>query len=60
MSFLTRRDIANDRTLVNALNIMEEEWKSLSSIKLAGEVSKDSYVQLLIAIRVFYLVGGSP
>lgn len=45
------KNLANDRALVNALNITEDEWKALSSIKLSGKVSKDGYVQLLITIR---------
>jgi len=43
--------LANDRELVSALRVTEEEWKSLGSIKLPGEVSKDGYVQLLITVR---------
>jgi hypothetical protein len=34
-----------------ALKITEDEWKSLRSIKLPGEVSNDEYVQMLITIR---------
>ena len=43
--------LVNDRELVNALRVTEDEWKSLGSIKLPGEVSKDGYVQLLITVR---------
>jgi len=43
--------LVNDRELVNALRIMEGEWRSLGSIKLPADVSKDGYVQLLITIR---------
>jgi hypothetical protein len=43
--------LVNDRELANALRVTEDEWKSLGSIKLPADVSKDGYVQLLITVR---------
>jgi len=45
------KSLASDQELARALRITEEEWKSLASIKLPGQINKDGYVQLLITIR---------
>ena len=45
------RALANDENLTTAFSITDTEWYTLSSIKLPTPISKDAYVQLLIAIR---------
>jgi len=45
------RELALDQSLVDALSIREEEWHTLSSVVLPGDVTKDGYVQLLYTIR---------
>ena len=45
------RELAMDQSLVQALNVREDEWHALSSVVLPGEATKDGYVQLLYTIR---------
>ena len=45
------RALADDENLTAAFSITDTEWFTLSSIKLPAPISKDAYVQLLIAIR---------
>ena len=45
------RELAADSTLVSALEVSDEEWLALNSVKLPGEAGKDGYVQLLMTIR---------
>jgi transcriptional regulator with XRE-family HTH domain len=45
------RDLADDDGLIKAMRITARELKTLASIDLPGSVSKDGYVQLLVAIR---------
>jgi transcriptional regulator with XRE-family HTH domain len=45
------RDLADDDGLIKAMKVTARELKTLASIDLQGSVSKDGYVQLLVAIR---------
>ena len=45
------RDLADDDGLIKAMKVTARELKTLASIDLPGAVSKDGYVQLLIAVR---------
>lgn len=45
------RDLADDDGLIKAMKVTARELKTLASIDLQGTVSKDGYVQLLIAVR---------
>lgn len=45
------RDLADDDGLIKAMKVTARELKTLASIDLQGSVSKDGYVQLLIAVR---------
>lgn len=45
------RDLADDDGLIKAMKVTARELKTLASIDLPGHVSKDGYVQLLVAIR---------
>ena len=45
------RALANDENLIAAFSITDPEWFTLSSIKLPSPITKDAYVQLLLAIR---------
>lgn len=45
------RALANDENLTAAFSITDTEWFTLSSIKLPSPITKDAYVQLLLAIR---------
>ncbi|MGB5224724.1 MAG: helix-turn-helix transcriptional regulator [Arenicellales bacterium] len=45
------RALANDENLITAFSITSTEWFTLSSIKLPSPITKDAYVQLLLAIR---------
>lgn len=45
------RDLADDDGLIKAMKVTARELKTLASIDLPGTVSKDGYVQLLIAVR---------
>ena len=45
------RALANDENLTTAFSITDTEWFTLSSIKLPSPITKDAYVQLLLAIR---------
>ncbi len=45
------RELAGDKSLVDALRITEAEWLTLRSIDLPKGISKDGYVQLLITVR---------
>jgi transcriptional regulator with XRE-family HTH domain len=45
------RELADDENLLRAMKATARELKTLASIDLPGAVSKDGYVQLLVAIR---------
>lgn len=45
------RDLAEDEQLVAALIIEPEEWRTLSSMILPRDITKEGYVQLLSAVR---------
>lgn len=45
------RDLADDETMLKAMKVTARELKTLATIDLPGAVSKDGYVQLLVAIR---------
>ena len=45
------RALAYDENLTAAFSITDTEWFTLSSIKLPSPITKDAYVQLLLAIR---------
>ena len=45
------RDLADDDGLIKAMKVTARELRTLASIDLPGPVSKDGYVQLLVAIR---------
>ena len=45
------RDLADDDGLIKAMKVTARELKTLASIDVPGAVSKDGYVQLLIAVR---------
>lgn len=51
------RDLADDETLLKAMKVTARELKTLASIDLPGNASKDGYVQLLVAIRA--VTGGA-
>lgn len=44
-------DLAADKSIASAISITDSEWYTLASIDLPAPISKDAYVQLLIAIR---------
>ena len=45
-------ELASDENVATAISITDSEWYTLSTIQLPTPISKDAYVQLLIAIRV--------
>ena len=45
-------ELAEDENVASAISINNSEWYTLSTIELPTPISKDAYVQLLIAIRV--------
>lgn len=45
-------ELAADENVATAISITDSEWYTLSTIELPTPISKDAYVQLLIAIRV--------
>ena len=45
-------ELAADVSVATAISITDSEWYTLSTIELPTPISKDAYVQLLIAIRV--------
>jgi len=45
------RDLAQDKALVEALQITPEEWRALASLKPPAPLSKEGYVQVLFALR---------
>lgn len=45
------KDLANDRDLVQSLNITEDEWMALVTIKLPAAVNKDGYMHLVLTVR---------
>lgn len=45
------RDLAGDDSLIKAMKVTARDLKTLASIDLPAPVSKDGYVQLLVAIR---------
>lgn len=44
-------DLAADQTLVDAMQIADDEFRILTTIDLPKDVSKNDYLQLLITIR---------
>lgn len=45
------RDLVEDQGLCAFLKVSPEEWRALRSILMPCPISKDGYVQLLLAIR---------
>lgn len=45
------RDLLNDKAMTEAMNITDDEWRALASMRTPGVVSKDGYIQLLITLR---------
>ncbi|NOX75589.1 MAG: helix-turn-helix transcriptional regulator [Gammaproteobacteria bacterium] len=45
------KQLAEDATLIAALNIQPMEWESLTSIRLPPGVDKQGYLQLLVTLR---------